>query len=98
MDTNVGKPLGDRVLLKMLERGEKTSSSGLIIRSSADSVRKAQVIAVSDGYFINTGNFVKLSVNVDDIVLVPNGINSTKLKFGDETYDLVRESDILMVT
>ena len=97
MDMKIGKPLGDRVLIKMIDRGDKKSSSGLIIRESADSVKRANVVAVSDGYVINTGHSVNLTVKEGDVVLVPTGISSTKLKIENETYELVRESDILMI-
>jgi co-chaperonin GroES (HSP10) len=96
MEKEYGKPLGDRVLIKMVDGSDKTPS-GLILRTGDDTVKRATVVNVSDGYVSSTGKWIHLQVQLDDTVLVPAGINSIKIRVEGETLHLVRESDILMV-
>jgi chaperonin GroES len=92
---NVGKPLGDRVLLK-LEDTEKKSQGGIILNQTTQNVQTAKVVAVSEGFIGQNGERIKLEVNEGDSVLIPNG-SGTKLRLEGEDYFLVRESEILMV-
>lgn len=94
--SNIGKPLGDRVLLKLEDTSEKKSSGGIILNQSTQSVQRATVVAVSDGFPAGDGTTVKLSVNEGDSVLINNG-SGQKIKLEGQDYFLVRESEILMV-
>jgi chaperonin GroES len=93
---NVGKPLGDRVLLKLEDASEKKSSGGIILNQSTQNIQRAVVVAVSDGFPGGDGITVKLSVNEGDNVLINNGAGQ-KIKLEGQDYFLVRESEILMV-
>jgi len=90
-----GKPLGDRVLLK-LEDTEKTSSGGIILNHTTQDVQTAKVVATSDGFIAQNGELIKLSVEVDNSVLINNGAGQ-KIRLNGEDYHLVRESEILMI-
>jgi chaperonin GroES len=92
---NIGKPLGDRVLLK-LEDSEKTSSGGIIINHTTQNVQTAEVVEVSDGFIGQNGELIKLSVNRGNKVLINNG-SGQKIRLDGIDYYLVRESEILMV-
>lgn len=92
---NIGKPLGDRVLLK-LEDSEKTSSGGIIINHTTQNVQTAEVVEVSDGFIGQNGERIKLSVEVGNSVLINNG-SGQKIRLDGIDYYLVRESEILMV-
>ena len=96
MAENVGKPLGDRVLVKLEDTSEKKSTGGIILNQSTQTVVEAVVIAVSDGYPTQSGEWIKLSVNEGDKVLLSNGATGEKIKLGGVTYNLVRESELLM--
>jgi chaperonin GroES len=96
MAENVGKPLGDKVLLKLEDTSDKKSSGGIILNNSTQAVTEAVVIAVSDGFSSQTGEWIKLSVQVGDKVLISNGTTGDKIKRDGVTYNLVRESDLLM--
>jgi|LakMenE01Jun11ns_1017448.scaffolds.fasta_scaffold9938631_2 chaperonin GroES len=96
MAENVGKPLGDRVLLKLEDTSDKKSSGGIILNQSTQTVVEAVVIAVSDGYPSQGGEWIKLSVNEGDKVLISNGTPGEKIKLGGVSYNLVRDSDLLM--
>ena len=92
---NIGKPLGDRVLLK-LEDSEKTSSGGIIINHTTQNVQTAEVVEVSNGFIGQNGQRIKLSVEVGNSVLINNG-SGQKIRLDGIDYYLVRESEILMV-
>jgi chaperonin GroES len=94
--SNVGKPLGDRVLLKLEDTSEKKSTGGIILNQSTQNVQRATVVAVSDGFPAGDGTLVKLSVSEGNTVLINNG-SGQKIKLEGQDYFLVRESEILMV-
>ena len=93
---NIGKPLADRVLLKLEDVSEKKSTGGIILNQTTQSVQTATVVAVSDGFIGGSGELIKLSVEVGDSVLINNGAGQ-KVRFDGQDYFLVRESEILMV-
>ena len=93
---NLGKPLADRVLLKLESVTEKKSTGGIILNQTTATVQTAKVVEVSDGYIGGTGEKVELSIKVGDSVLINNG-SGQKLKLQGDEYHLVRESEILMI-
>ena len=93
---NIGKPLADRVLLKLEEVSEKKSTGGIILNQTTQAIQTATVVAVSDGFIGQNGELIKLSVEVGNQVLINNGAGQ-KVKFDGQDYFLVRESEILMV-
>tara|TARA_Y100000389_G_C16997256_1_gene287795 strand:- start:83 stop:373 length:291 start_codon:yes stop_codon:yes gene_type:complete len=93
---NNGKPLADRVLLKLEEVSESKSSGGIILNSSTQTVQTAEVVEVSDGFIGQNGQRIKLSVSKGDKVFINNGAGQ-KIRLDKTDYYLVRESEILMV-
>ena len=93
---NIGKPLADRVLLKLEEVSEKKSSGGIILNTSTQTVQTAEVVEVSDGFIGQNGELIKLNVNRGDKVLINNGAGQ-KIRLEGHDYFLVSESEILMV-
>ena len=93
---NIGKPLADRVLLKLEDVSESKSSGGIILNTTTQTIQTAEVVEVSDGFIGQNGELIKLSVEVGNEVLINNGAGQ-KVKFDGQDYFLVRESEILMV-
>ena len=93
---NIGKPLADRVLLKVEEVSEKKSTGGIILNQTTQTIQNATVVAVSDGFIGGNGELIKLNVEVGNEVLINNGAGQ-KVRFDGQDYFLVRESEILMV-
>jgi chaperonin GroES len=93
---NIGKPLADRVLLKLEDVSEKKSSGGIILNTSTQTVQTAEVVEVSDGFIGGNGQFIELNVNIGDKVLINNGAGQ-KVRLDGNDYYLVRESEILMI-
>ena len=95
------KPMGDQLLLKAHETQTKTKS-GIILTSNNEVYGYADVIDAGAGLFTQTGDRIPMTVKKGDTVLAPvsklSGKNGNQIKLEDETYVLVRESEIVMVS
>lgn len=88
------KPLGDRVLLKMVE-AEETTKSGIILSSgSQEKPQIAEIIEVGPGKKDENGKVVPLNVKKGDKVIT-NKYAGTEIKYEGVNYLIVNESDIL---
>lgn len=89
------KPLADRVVVKLTEV-EETTSSGIILSPSAkEKPQVAEVLAVGPGGVVD-GKEVTMYVNVGDKVITSK-YSGTEVKLDKEEYIIVRQSDILAV-
>lgn len=89
------KPLGDRVVIKMIE-SEETTKSGIILASNAkEKPQIAQVIEVGPG-ITEEGKQVKMEVAKNDKVVVSK-YSGTEVKYEGEDLIIVRQSDILAI-
>ncbi|MBR2731430.1 MAG: co-chaperone GroES [Clostridia bacterium] len=89
------KPLTDRVVVKLVEV-EETTSSGIILAASAqEKPQIAEVIAVGPGGVVD-GKEVEMYVSVGDKVITSQ-YSGTKVKLNKEEYTIVRQSDILAI-
>ncbi len=89
------KPLADRVVVKLVEV-EETTSSGIILAASAqEKPQIAQVVAVGPGGMID-GNNVEMYVKVGDRVITSK-YSGTEVKLNKEEYTIVKQSDILAI-
>lgn len=89
------KPLGDRVVLKMVEV-EETTKSGIILAGTAkEKPQVAEVIAVGPGGNVD-GKEITMTVSVGDKVITSK-YSGTEVKMENEEYVIVRQSDILAV-
>lgn len=91
------KPLGDRILVKVLEAKEKTESGIYLPDSAKEKPQEAEVVAVGQGKVLESGKVQAPEVKVKDKVLFGkySGTNVTT-KEGQE-YLILREDDILAV-
>jgi len=89
------KPLGDRVVLKMVE-AEETTKSGIILSGAAkEKPAIAEVIEVGPGGMID-GNEVKMTVKRGDKVITSK-YSGTEVKYEENEYVIVRQGDILAI-
>ncbi len=97
-DTLSISPLGDRVVVKPVDKNEeKTSAFGIIIPESADKERpaKGKIVAVGPGKF-EDGKIVPMTVKVgQDVLFSKYGYDEVKVD-GQEYY-ILAESQILAV-
>lgn len=89
------KPLGDRVVIKVLEKEEKTKGGIVLPDTAKEKPQKGEVIAVGTGEIID-GKKVPLEVKVGDKVIFSK-YAGTEVKIDDEEYLILRQSDILAI-
>ena len=92
------KPIGDQVLLKELEKQDKTQS-GIIIMNSLDDYIECDVYAVGDGLFTQTGNKIPMTVKTGDRIKIYSGNlgSQKKVQLNSGEFILVREHEIGMI-
>ena len=89
------KPLGDRVLVKMVE-AETTTKSGIILNAgSQEKPQIAEVVAVGPGGMID-GEKIVMQVKVGDRVITGK-YSGTEVKYEGIEYLIVRQSDVLAI-
>ena len=88
------QPLGDRVVIKVIER-EEITKGGLVLPDTAkEKPQEGKVIAVGPGKLGDDGKRVALEVKVGDTVIYAR-YAGTEIKLDDEEVVVLRESDIL---
>ena len=89
------KPLGDRVLIKMVE-SEETTKSGIILSSgSKERPQIAEVLEVGPGTE-KDGKLKEMKVKKGEKVIV-NKYAGTEIKYEGEELIIVRQDDILAI-
>lgn len=88
------KPLGDRVLIKVLEKPEKTKSGILLPESAKEKPQEGTVIAVGAGRVYDNGQRVAPEVKVGDVVMYAK-YSGTTVIIENEEYLVVSERDII---
>ncbi len=87
------KPLGDRVVIKMVE-SEETTKSGIVLPGSAkEKPQYAEVVAVGPGGIVD-GKEIVMEVQVGDKVLLSK-YAGTEVKLDGTEYTILRQSEIL---
>ena len=89
------KPLGDRVVIKMME-AETTTKSGILLTGTAkEQPQEAKVVAVGPGSIID-GKRVDMEVKIGDKVLYSK-YSGTDVKHEGEEYIILKQDDILAI-
>lgn len=89
-------PLGDRIVMKRAEAETKTAGGIVLPDSAKDKPQRGEVLAVGEGHVKSNGNKTPLTVKPGDQVIF-SSYAGDELKVGDETYLLMRESDVLAI-
>jgi len=90
------KPLGDRVVIKPIEKEEMTKSGIVLPDTAKEKPQEGEVIAIGEGRMLDSGEKVDLSVNVGDKVIYAK-YAGTELKREDQEYLIISEKDILAI-
>ena len=90
------RPLGDRVVIELVEQEEKTASGIVLPDSAKEKPQEGKVVAVGSGRVIDNGEKVALEVSVGDRIIFSK-FAGTEVKYDDTEYLILRESDILAV-
>ena len=89
------KPLADRVVVKLVEVEETTSSGIILAASDQEKPQIAEVLAVGPGGMVD-GKEVEMYVKVGDKVITSK-YSGTEVKLNKEEYIIVKQSDILAI-
>lgn len=89
------KPLGDRVVIKMIEM-EETTRSGIVLPGTAkEKPQVAEIVAVGPGGNID-GKEIVMQVKVGDRVLISK-YAGTEIKMNNIEYTILKQTDILAI-
>ena len=89
------KPLGDRVIIELVEQ-EETTASGIVLPDSAqEKPQEGKVVAVGSGS-IQNGERIAPEVKEGDQIIYSK-FAGTEVNFEGKDYLILRESDILAV-
>ena len=88
------KPLGDRLIVEVLEE-EETTTSGIVLPDTAkEKPQRGRVLAVGPGPRDEDGKYIQMDVaEGDEVVFSKYG--GTEIKVGVDEYLILRESDVL---
>lgn len=89
------KPLGDRVVIELVEQEEKTASGIVLPDSAQEKPQEGKVIAVGSGAIVD-GQRVPLEVKENDRIIFSK-FAGTEVKYDGKEYLILRESDILAI-
>ncbi|HHY20635.1 MAG TPA: co-chaperone GroES [Bacilli bacterium] len=90
------KPLGDRVVIELVETEEKTASGIVLPDSAKEKPSEGKVVAVGTGRVLDNGERVALEVKENDTIIFSK-YAGTEVKYQGKEYLILRESDILAV-
>lgn len=89
------KPLGDRVVIKVLEN-EETTKSGIVLPGTAkEKPMQGEILAVGSGEIVD-GKKVPLELKVGDRVIYSK-YAGTEVKYDGAEYLILRQNDILAI-
>jgi chaperonin GroES len=88
------KPLGDRLIVEVLEEEELTVSGIVLPDTAKEKPQRGRVLAVGPGPRDEDGEYIKMDLeDGDEIIFSKYG--GTEIKIGTEDYLILRESDVL---
>ena len=88
------QPLGDRLIVEVLDE-EETTISGIVLPDTAkEKPQRGNVLAVGPGSRDEDGKYIKMDVEVGDEVIFSK-YGGTEIKVGADDVLILRESDVL---
>jgi chaperonin GroES len=90
------KPLGDRVVVKALEREEKTKSGIVLPDTAKEKPQEGKIVAVGNGKLLENGQRVPLDVKEGDKVVFSK-YGGTEIKIDGQDYLILSERDVLAI-
>jgi chaperonin GroES len=90
------KPLGDRIIIELVETEEKTASGIVLPDTAKEKPQEGKVVAVGTGRVLENGERVALEVADGDRIIFSK-YAGTEVKYEGKEYLILRENDILAV-
>ena len=88
------QPLGDRLIVEVLEEEEMTVSGIVLPDTAKEKPQRGRVLAVGPGSRNDKGELVPMDVAVGDEVIFSK-YGGTEVKLGTDEVLILRESDVL---
>ncbi len=90
------KPLGDRIVIKVIEDTEQTSGGIFIPDSAKEKPQKGEVVAVGEGKLNDKGEREPMDVKVGDVILYAK-YAGTDIKMDGVEYKILSVKDALAI-
>ena len=90
------RPLGDRVVVKIVKRHDEKTTGGLYKPSGSDTTMMGEVVAVGNGKIQENGSVQALDVKVGDTVLFGK-YSGTEVTIDSDELVVMKEDDIMAV-
>ena len=90
------KPLGDRIVVKVLSQEEKTRGGIVLPDTAKEKPQEAEVMAVGSGRVLDNGQKMPLEVKEGDKVLFSK-YGGTEVKVDGEELLILSERDVLAI-
>ncbi len=90
------KPLGDRIVIELIEAEEKTSSGIVLPDSAKEKPQEGKIVAAGTGRVLENGQRIELEVKEGDRIIFSK-YSGTEVKYEGNEYLILRESDILAI-
>jgi chaperonin GroES len=90
------RPLGDRIVIELIEAEEKTASGIVLPDSAKEKPQEGKVVAVGTGRVLENGTRVELDVKEGDRIIFSK-YAGTEVKYESNEFLILRESDVLAV-
>ena len=88
------QPLGDRLIVEILEEEEITTSGIVLPDTAKEKPQRGKVLAVGPGARDEDGEYIKMDLEVGDEVIFSK-YGGTEIKVGTDDVLILRESDVL---
>ncbi len=88
------QPLGDRVVIKAIEREEVTKGGIVLPDTAKEKPQEGEVIAVGPGRLTEDGKRIAMEVKVGERIVYAR-YAGTEIRLDDEEFIILREGDIL---
>ena len=88
------RPIGDKVLVEVLESAAKTKSGIILPDTAKEKPQEAKVVAVGSGKTLANGKVVPPTVKAGDRIVFSK-YSGNEIKLEDKEYLIIDEDDIL---
>jgi chaperonin GroES len=90
------KPIGDRLVIELVQSEEKTASGIVLPDSAKEKPQEGKVVAVGTGRVLDSGERVALEVSEGDSIIFSK-YAGTEVKYEGKEYLILKETDVLAV-
>jgi chaperonin GroES len=90
------KPLGDRIVVKLVKQEEKTKGGIVLPDTAKEKPQEGEVVAVGSGKVLENGQKLPLEVKVGDKIIFSK-YAGTEVKIEGEELIIFSERDVLAV-